>query len=52
MFVAVADGKGGQIQPMVLDLGEICFTAKRWHRFTIMHKRSSGLLFNKDQLEV
>lgn len=52
LFVTVADCKGsGQIQQKVMDLGEVGLIAGKWHAVVICHKRSSALLFNKDQLE-
>lgn len=53
MFVAVADGKGGgHVQPTVVDIGEVGLICGEWKCLVILHKRSSALLFNKDQLEV
>ncbi len=53
LFVAVADGKGGgPNQSTVVELGEARFSGGRWHSLVISHRRSSTLLFNKDQLEV
>lgn len=52
LFVAVADGlKSGQVQAMATDLGQMGFVGGRWHALVIRHKRSSALMFNKDQLE-
>lgn len=52
LFVAVADGaEGGPIQPTVVDMGAAGLIGGRWHALVITHRRSSSLLFNKDQLE-
>lgn len=51
--MAVADGKGGgPTQATVVDIGEARLIGGRWHSLVISHRRSSTLLFNKDQLEV
>lgn len=36
---------------MVTDMGEMGFVGGRWHALVIRHKRSTALMFNKDQLE-
>lgn len=52
IFVAVADGGGdGPIRPTVVDIGEAGLISGGWHALVISHRRSSALLFNKDQLE-
>lgn len=52
LFVAVADGGGDEpIQPKVVDMGEAGLVNGRWHALVISHRRSSTLLFNKDQME-
>lgn len=50
--MVVADGRrSGQVQTMATDMGEMGFVSGRWHALVIRHKRSSALMFNKDQLE-
>lgn len=52
LFVAVADGKGGEhVQPKVVEIGEAGLISGGWHALVISHRRSSTLLFSKDQLE-
>lgn len=53
LLIAVADGKGGaQVQKKVEDIGDLGLVDGEWHKLIILHKRSSALLFNRDQLEV
>lgn len=51
--MTVADGKtGGSSPPKVVDIGDLGLIGGSWHALVIWHKRSSALLFKKDQLEV
>lgn len=41
----------GDLQPRIVDIG-VELSNGKWHAIVIWHKRSTPLLFNKDQLEV
>lgn len=52
LFVMVGGVKSaGDQQPRIVDIG-VEFSSGKWHAIVICHKRSTPLLFNKDQLEV